>query len=131
MPRYEVLFVCDDCVTSAPVLKALHGRGFRLHVAHGFRELAAHCGQPVDVIVILSQHHAIGWMARLKLLRNSVPVVLLCTDSQASTAMRPLVDTVCHAESLKSVLEAVCAAAASTVPVHLLQARLAAEQQAR
>src|SRR5271157_3614125 len=110
MRRYEVLFVCDDCVTSAPVLDALRGGGFRLHVAHGFHELAAHCGQRVDVIVILSQHHAIGWMARLKLLRNSVPVVLLCTGPQASTAMRPLVDAVCHTELLKSVLEAVFAA---------------------
>src|SRR5271166_2299129 len=127
MPHYRVLFVCDDCVTSAPVLKALHSTGFRLHVAHGFQELAAHCGQRVDVIVILSQHHAIGWMARLKLLRNSVPVVLLCTGQPASTVMRPLVDVVCQTESLKSVLEAVFVAASSTVPVHLLQSQLPAE----
>src|SRR5208283_4702859 len=101
------LFVCDDCVTSAPVLDALHRGGFRLYIAHGFQELAAHCGQRVDVIVILSQHHAIGWMTRLKLLRNSVPVVLLCAGPQATTAMRPLAHAVGDTESLKSVLEAV------------------------
>jgi hypothetical protein len=131
MRRYEVLFVCDDCVTTVPVPDALRGGGFRLHIAHGFHELAAHCGQRVDVIVILSQHHAIEWIARLKLLRNSVPVVVVCTGAQASTAMPPLVDAVCQTESLTSVLDAVFAAASSTVPVHLLQAQLAPRQQAR
>src|SRR5450755_718668 len=82
MRRYEVLFVYDDCVTTVPVPDALRGGGFRLHIAHGFHELAAHCGQRVDVIVILSQHHAIEWIARLKLLRNSVPVVVVCTGAQ-------------------------------------------------
>jgi hypothetical protein len=36
MPPYKVLFLCDDCVASAPVLEALRIGGFRLRIVHSF-----------------------------------------------------------------------------------------------
>ncbi len=118
MPPYKVLFLCDDCVASAPVLEALRTGGFRLHIAHSFYQVSAHRGERADVVVILSPHHANAWIARLKLLAGApAPVVLLCSGRESLTSMPPPVDAVCHTESLKSVLSAVWSAASSTVRV--------------
>jgi hypothetical protein len=68
MRPYKVLFLCDDCVASAPVLEALRVSGFRLQVAHSYSQVSAHRGERADVIVILSPHRANAWIARLKLL---------------------------------------------------------------
>ncbi len=45
MPPYKVLFLCDDCVASAPVLEALRIGGFRLRIAHSFHQVSAHRGE--------------------------------------------------------------------------------------
>jgi hypothetical protein len=128
MPPYKVLFLCDDCVASAPVLEALRIGGFRLRIVHSFYQVSAHPGERADVIVILSPHHANAWIARLKLLAGvPAPVVLLCSGSEPLTNMPPPVDAVCHTESLKSVLSAVLlAASSSSVPVQMLYPPLVA-----
>ena len=122
MPPYKVLFLCDDCVASAPVLEALRMGGFRLRIAHNFCQVVAHCGERADVVVILSPHHANAWIARLKMLAGApAPVVLLCSGRAPLTEMLPPVDAVCHAESLNSVLRAVLqAASSSSAPVQML-----------
>lgn len=127
MPPYKVLFLCDDCVASAPVLEALRAGGLRLQIAHSLRQVGAYRGQRADVIVILSPHHANAWIARLKLLAGApAPVVLLCSGSEALTTMPPPVDAVCHIESLKSVLNAVRLAAGSSARVPVLYPPLVA-----
>ncbi len=122
MPPYRVLFLCDDCVASAPVLEALRIGGFRLRIAHSLHQVSAHRDERADVIVILSPHHANGWIARLKLLPGvPAPVILLCSGTDSLTSMPPPVDAVCHIESLKSVLSAVqLAAASSSAPIQML-----------
>jgi hypothetical protein len=131
MPPYKVLFLCDDCVASAPVLEALRTGGFRPHIAHSFYQVTAHRGKRADVIVILSPHHANAWIARLKLLVGApAPVVLLCSGREPLTSMPPPVDAVCHAESLTSVLNAVLrAASSSAAPVRMLYPPLIAGYQ--
>lgn len=126
MPPYKVLFLCDDCVASAPVLEALRARGLELRIAHSFHQVAAHRRQRADVIVILSPHHANAWIARLKLLPGApAPVVLLCSRGQTLTAMPPPVDAVCHTDSLASVLNAVTLAASSAASMPMLHRPLA------
>ena len=121
MPPYKVLFLCDDCVASAPVLEALRVGGLRLQVAHNFHQVTERPGPRADVIVILSPHHANSWIARLKLLAGTpAPVVLLCGRDQTMTTMPPPVDAVCHIESLSSVVNAVVSAAASSAHVPAL-----------
>ncbi len=122
MPPYKVLFLCDDCVASAPVLEALRIGGFRLHIAHSFYQVSAHRGERADVVVILSPRHANAWIARVKLLAGTpAPVILLCSGTESLTTMAPPVDAVCHIESLASVLSAVqLAAASSSAPVQML-----------
>lgn len=131
MPPYKVLFLCDDCVASAPVLEALRVGGFRLRIAHSFKQVSDHRGERADVIVILSPHHAHAWIARLKLLAGvPAPVILVCSGSGSSTEMLPPVDAVCHAESLTSVLSAVLSAASSSsAPVRMLYPPLIAGYQ--
>jgi hypothetical protein len=131
MRPYKVLFLCDDCVASAPVLEALRTGGFRLHIAHSLYQVSAHRGERADVIVILSPHHANAWIARLKLLAGTpAPVILLCSGPEPLTTMPPPVDAVCHAESLKSVLNAVLrAASSSAAPVQMLYPPLVAGYQ--
>ena len=80
MPPYKVLFLCDDCVASAPVLEALRSVAFDCRSPTVFRQVSAHRVQRADVIVILSPHHANAWIASLKLLAGApAPVVLLCS----------------------------------------------------
>ena len=113
MPPYKVLFLCDDCVASAPILEVLRTGGLRLEVAHGYQQVGAQSGERADVIVILSPHHANKWISQLKLLAGAcAPIVLLCSGQQPLTDMLPPVDAVCHAESVKSVLSAVLSVAA-------------------
>jgi hypothetical protein len=115
MPPYKVLFLCDDCVASAPVLEALRVSGFRLQVAHSLHQVSTQGGERADVIVILSPHHANAWIARLKLLAGTPsPVILLSSGAEPLMTMPPPVDAVCHTESIKSVLNAVLRAASSS-----------------
>jgi hypothetical protein len=121
MPPYKVLFLCDDCVASAPVLEALRVGGLRVQVAHSFHQVTERPGPRADVVVILSPHHANSWIARLKLLAGTpAPVVLLCGRDQTMTTMPPPVDAVCHVGSLPSVVNAVLLAAASSARVPAL-----------
>ena len=122
MAPYKVLFLCDDCVASAPVLEALRADGFHLHIAHSFHQVTTHRGKRADVVVILSPHHANAWISRLKLLAGvPAPVILLCSGREPLTSMPPPVDAVCHIESLKSVLSAVLSAASSSsAPIRML-----------
>ncbi|HEY5176317.1 MAG TPA: hypothetical protein VII95_12210 [Terriglobales bacterium] len=131
MPPYKILFLCGDCVASAPVLEALRVGGFRLRIAHSFHQVTTHRGERADVIVILSPHHANAWIARVKLLAGvPAPVIVLCSGHAPLTEMLPPVDAVCHAESLKSVLSAVLlAASSSSAPVQMLYPPLAAGYQ--
>jgi hypothetical protein len=131
MRPYKVLFLCDDCVASAPVLEALRAGGLQLHIAHSIHQIRAHRGKRADVVVILSPHHANAWIARLKLLAGTpAPVILLCSGPESLTTMPPPVDAVCHTESLKSVLSAVLrAASSSAAPVQMLYPPLVAGYQ--
>jgi hypothetical protein len=103
----RILFVCDDCVESMPIVSRFQAAGFKVTLAHSAHDVEQLSKTPVDAVVVTTDRH-LQLCARFPKFRDARTVIVKLCKSAGRSAEPPVtVVTSTHAPSAECSLDAV------------------------